>query len=248
LSTLSRTRFDFIEPFPHSDLFVKHPRDRGSNLLIGEPGSGKTVMALHFINESLRKGRNCVYVHTTVPPEDIFRYASSLGFNFLAPYKEGRLLLVDAFSHYAGLPTFTKFNLKLGGTPSELSFLITSVIEGMSNFSFVFDDLSGVLADAPPDAVQKFVHGIAGRIKDANALGLWLLTSGILQPRVENLLMTGFDGVFQLKLHDTGGSMKRYFRIVSLKAVAHRTNWSEMKITKGGIEFSVVFHTGKPGE
>ena len=235
-----------MEPFPHSELFVRHPRDRGSNLLIGEPGSGKTVMALHFIHDSLRKGRSCVYVHTTVPPEDILRYATSLGFNFLRPYKEGRLLLVDSFSQYAGLPTFSKFGLKLGGTISELSFLITSVIEKMNTYSFVFDDLSGVLADANPDAVQRFVYGISGRLKDANALGLWLLTSGVLQPRVENLLLTGFDGVFQLKLHDTGDSIRRYFRIVSLKGVGHRTNWSEMKITKGGIEFSAVFHTGRP--
>lgn len=79
------------------------PKGR-SFLVTGEPGTGKTVFALQFLFEGLRRGEKCIFVAADEEPIDILEQAASLGWD-LEPFVETKdLALLDAGAYLSSLP------------------------------------------------------------------------------------------------------------------------------------------------
>ena len=57
------------------------PKGR-SVLVTGEPGTGKTVMALQFLADGLAHGEKGIYVAADEGPLDIIEQAASIGWDF----------------------------------------------------------------------------------------------------------------------------------------------------------------------
>ena len=56
---------------------------RNSIILIsGSPGSGKTIMCFHFIDEGVKKEENCLFLSSDSRIENIINQAENLGFEF----------------------------------------------------------------------------------------------------------------------------------------------------------------------
>jgi len=51
-------------------------------LISGTPGSGKTIMCYHYIQEGLNNGEKCLYLTSDERVENICKQAGELGFNF----------------------------------------------------------------------------------------------------------------------------------------------------------------------
>jgi KaiC/GvpD/RAD55 family RecA-like ATPase len=74
------------------DLIQGYPE--GKTILIsGEPGTGKTILALHFLNACCKAGLRCMYLTTEEKPEDLKAQALSFGWD-LDEYESNGLLLI----------------------------------------------------------------------------------------------------------------------------------------------------------
>ncbi|MEM2996538.1 MAG: ATPase domain-containing protein, partial [Candidatus Bathyarchaeia archaeon] len=70
---------------------------RGFSIAVtGEPGTGKTILCLHFIARGVAEGDRCIYVTTEESRDSIIAQASQFGFDFSKAIKEGRLIIIDA--------------------------------------------------------------------------------------------------------------------------------------------------------
>lgn len=67
--------------------------DTGINVLIGGPGTGKSVACLQFLAEGLRKGERVALV-SPVRPNDVLELARSVGINLASHLESGRCKLL----------------------------------------------------------------------------------------------------------------------------------------------------------
>jgi circadian clock protein KaiC len=76
--------------------------------LLGNPGVGKTIMGLHFIQEGLQRGETCLIAGFYESPDALLNKAASLGIHFQSSIDSGHLtiiwrppleVLVDEFSN-----------------------------------------------------------------------------------------------------------------------------------------------------
>jgi circadian clock protein KaiC len=68
-------------------------------LVIGAPGTGKTIFALQFLYQGLLSGEKALYVAVDQKPADVIEQAVSLGWDF-SPYIDNKnLLLLDASAY-----------------------------------------------------------------------------------------------------------------------------------------------------
>jgi circadian clock protein KaiC len=77
-------------------------------LVLGPPGSGKTIIALHFLEAGLRAGERCLYLGFQEPPERLLAKAERVGISLQQYVDSGLLelkwhpsvdLLADALAH-----------------------------------------------------------------------------------------------------------------------------------------------------
>jgi len=76
------------------------PKGR-SILITGEPGTGKTIFALQFLHEGIKRGENGVFVTADESPIDVIEQAASLGWDF-APYIQNKqLAILNAAAYFS---------------------------------------------------------------------------------------------------------------------------------------------------
>jgi KaiC/GvpD/RAD55 family RecA-like ATPase len=68
-------------------------RERGTHLLTGGPGSGKSALALHYADAGLRRGES-VAMLVSAGADDVKAHARYLGMNLEPALRDGRLVLL----------------------------------------------------------------------------------------------------------------------------------------------------------
>jgi circadian clock protein KaiC len=65
-------------------------------LVIGEPGTGKTIFALQFLHQALKDGEKALYVAIDEKPGDLVEQAASLNWDLTPHVEQKNLLILDA--------------------------------------------------------------------------------------------------------------------------------------------------------
>jgi circadian clock protein KaiC len=65
-------------------------------LVLGEPGTGKTIFALQFLYQALQDGEKALYVAIDEKPADLVEQATSLGWDLSPHIERKNLIILDA--------------------------------------------------------------------------------------------------------------------------------------------------------
>ena len=65
-------------------------------LLGGGPGSGKTILSLHFLMEGIKQGEKCLYVTLEEPLSNLKQNVAAFGWDLEKHSKDNKLILVDS--------------------------------------------------------------------------------------------------------------------------------------------------------
>ena len=79
------------------------PKGR-SILVTGEPGTGKTIFALQFLFEGLKRGEKCMFVTADEGPMDVLEQAASLGWDLERYSDTKELSILNAGTYLSTLP------------------------------------------------------------------------------------------------------------------------------------------------
>jgi circadian clock protein KaiC len=79
------------------------PKGR-SILVTGEPGTGKTIFALQFLFEGLKRGEKCMFVTADEGPMDVLEQAASLGWDLERYTDTKELSILNAGAYLSSLP------------------------------------------------------------------------------------------------------------------------------------------------
>jgi len=139
------------------------PKGR-SVLVTGEPGTGKTIMALQFLAEGLAHGEKGIYVAADEGPLDIIEQAASIGWDFEKFVEQKQLAILNAGTYLSPVP----------GVGRERNIDIHKAVNDLSGFVNRLGAKRMVLDPAGPFLL---IRDSATRIQDQARLLIKLLRS-----------------------------------------------------------------------
>jgi circadian clock protein KaiC len=124
---------------PNFDTLIHGGFSKNStNLVVGGSGSGKSIFAVQFLVEAMKKGEKCLYVTFEEKKEQFYKNMLEFGWNLADYEKKGSL----TFLEYS--PEKVRTMLEEGGGAIESIILgkkITRIIiDSISSFEILFED------------------------------------------------------------------------------------------------------------
>ena len=199
-------------------------------LVEGDPGTGKTTLALQFLLAGRDNGESCLYVTLSETEEELKEVARSHGLNL-----EGVTILQLATPDPSSADTYTMFQ----PAEIELGEMMRGMFEGTQRTKptrVVLDSLSEVRLLARDSlryrrqvlALKEFFAG-----RDCTVLLLDDKTSGDHDLQLQSIS----HGVVQLEQQPYDfGRARRRVRVVKLRGVAAVDGYHDFRIRQGGIE------------
>ncbi|MBC7113035.1 MAG: KaiC domain-containing protein [Candidatus Methanomethyliales bacterium] len=215
---------------PALDKMLSGGIPRGFSVAVtGEPGTGKTILCIHFITKGTAEGDKCIYVTTEESRESIITQASQFGFDFSTAIKDGRLILIDALMGTEDQWTIKSLNVEE---------LVSKVIEakkalGYGRARLVIDSLSAFWLDKPAMARRHsyFVKKVLSKW-DFTILATSqyaITTSEAFGWGVEHIA----DGIIRFRRFVRNGVLKRYILIEKMRQTPHSLQMHEITIEHG---------------
>jgi len=197
--------------------------------ITGEPGTGKTVLCIHFTWQGVVDGDLCIYVTTEESRTSIMRQAAQFGFNLEKAVDDRRLIIVDALM---GLED--QWSLK----SLEMEELVSKVIEAKKSLGYgrarlVIDSLSAFWLDRP--AMARRYSYFAKKV-----LAKWNFTIlATSQYAITTSDAFGFglehiaDGIIRFRRSVRAGRLHRYVLVEKMRQTPHSLNMHEITIVDG---------------
>ncbi len=198
--------------------------------VVGEPGTGKTVFAIHFAWEGVREGDKVIYVTTEESRDSIVKQAAMFGMDFASAIDSGRMIIIDALMRGRG----DEWSLE------ELSVesMVEKVIEakrrlGYGRARLIIDSMSAFWLDKPAMA-RKYSY-TAKRL-----LYRWDFTTlAISQYAITTSEAFGWglehvaDGIIRFRRVIRGGRLRRLVLVEKMRQTPHDLRVHEVDIRDG---------------
>ena len=217
------------------------PKGR-SILVTGEPGTGKTIFALQFLYDGLKRGEKGVFVTADEAPMDVIEQAASLGWDFEPHIQNKELAILNAASYLSLLP----------GTGAERPIDVHKVVSDLAGFVNQIGAQRLVLDPASPFVL---LRDAAARIQDQTRLLIQLLrasmpTTNLLTsyavPRTDERSIHGIEeylvaGALVLEMIWRDGALARSLIVEKMRYTNVKPKQLEFDIVKGeGVVLSAA--------
>lgn len=204
-------------------------------LLVGPPRAGKTIFCESLANNFLRNNMGCLYVAVDRSPANIRAGFERLGTNAQKMESEKRLAFVDGYNWLTG-KSDEMFHIENLANLSEMFIMIERASTYLNGrLLLIFDSVSPLPIHNPEIDVIKFLQLLTARLRNWQGTGIYILQAGVHNEKFLNSLAFLVDGVFEMKMEEERGAIKRYFRIGNLRFMAPRMTWMpfEIEASKG---------------
>jgi circadian clock protein KaiC len=201
--------------------------DGNSLLLAGPSGSGKSVLASHFIAEGLRHGEPAVAVIFEELPVEYAQRAAKLGIDFVTPQEAGTLKIIY----------IRPLDLSVDETVHE-------VIEAVNEIGakrVVLDSLVGFEMALAPDFRHDFRESLYRMIGALTRLGVTVLSTVEIEEDFISMGLSNFaisflaDDILRLRYVSINGQLRKMLLVVKMRGSDHSIDMWEYKITDKGV-------------
>ena len=158
-------------------------------LVVGEPGTGKTVFGLQFLVSGLMEKEKGLYVAIDEKPSDVIEAATSLGWD-LAPFIESKEFVILDASAYVSSRNDSQKNIDIQRVVADLNAYIARmgasrvVIDPVGPFLFSRDTNTRV-----PDQARALLYGLQANSTTTNLLTTYAVQRNV--PGFEEYLVAG---------------------------------------------------------
>ncbi|PUA31195.1 MAG: KaiC domain-containing protein [Candidatus Terraquivivens tikiterensis] len=195
----------------------------------GEPGCGKTIFSIHFINQGVIEGDKCIYVTTEESRESIVKQAAQFGMDFSGAIAEGKLIVIDAL-----MGKDDRWSLQ----GLDLEALVGKIIEAKKELGYgrarvAIDSLSAFWLDKPAMA-RRYSYFVK------KVLSKWNFTIlAVSQYAITTAESFGWgiehiaDGIIRFRRLLKGGELRRFVIVEKMRQTNHSRYLHEVDIKPG---------------
>lgn len=217
------------------DHLIEGGLPKGRSILItGEPGTGKTIFALQFLVDGLRRGEKGIYVSADESPMDVLEQGASLGWDLERHVESKELAILNAGTYLSSLP----------GAGRERHVDVQKAVSDLASFVNQVGAKRMVLDPAGPFVL---LRDSAARIQDQTRLLVKLLrtsmqTTNVLTsyavPRTGERSMHGIEeylvaGAIVLEMIWKGDGLIRTLIVEKMRCTNVKPTQLEFDIAKG---------------
>ena len=214
-------------------------------MLVGDTGSGKTILSLRFLLEGLNRGENCLYIAVDKPPSMVLQRAM-LGFG----WNLSSLRVMDAVPTamlYSTAPSIrditAKGEIKMADESKRKTEQGELSVEGLSIKLFeqmrttrfhriVIDSLSMFKKFAVEEDKEMLgIHKLFNILHQLGATTI-ITSSNKVDLRAEYLLSSG---VIEIQKREGSMGFERYIKVVKMRGSDYDRREKRMYITEDGI-------------
>jgi circadian clock protein KaiC len=194
-------------------------------LIAGEPGTGKTILAQHYVFHNATEERPGLYCSTVSEPLDkVLRYGQTLAFFDAAAV--GTSVFFEDLGATVSAPD---------GLEAVLSRLDALLYERRPGL-IVIDSFKALRAFAPePAAYRLFLHELAGRLS-ALAVSAFLLGEYTSDELGEAAEFAVADAIVSLGFHRQGNRTTRSLEVLKMRGGAFASGSHAYRIAGAGLE------------
>ncbi len=214
-------------------------------LLSGCTGTGKTIFGLQFLYTGAHQyNEPGILVTLESRPEETRTTAMQFGWDLRALEKKGQIVIIDAASSKAGLPTSEKYALRRGFDMTTLAEELYRAVDENRARRLVIDSLSGlgIRFDAPSE-VRNELFRIGALLRELNVTSLFIGEAADENAQslagVEQFVSQGF---ITLNLVENSDCLERSLVVWKMQNTAHSLKRHPFVICGEGI----VIGGGRP--
>src|SRR6267143_1457820 len=211
-------RFDTtLEGFQHLDQMMGGPLPRGASiLLLGDAGSGKTILSYQLLHDELESGRLCALLSYDAFPEDVQARMTDFGWDIISHLRKGRLKIIDCYSGLAGQGEGA---IKDPSDLTELNIQITAFIAKSkgSTVTVVLDSLTPIFNGVDQRQAINFIQTLGAKVKKTGGLFIETASKGAIPDDATAKLKTMADGVIELGIVRSRGKSHRFLSVPKME-------------------------------
>jgi len=196
----------------------------------GEPGTGKTILCMHFIWNGLINGQPGIYITTEESRDSIIRQAEMFGWDFLEYMTRGDLIIVDALMKDKS----DEWSLLKISVEELVSIVIKAKKRlGYQHARLVIDSMSAFWLDKPAMA-RRYAYYVKRMLSRWNLTILAtsqyaITTSDAFGFGIEHIA----DGIIRFRRFVRGGRLRRFLIIEKMRQTNHDLRLWEIDIVDG---------------
>jgi archaeal flagellar protein FlaH len=230
--------------FEHLEQMIGGSVPRGSSLLlIGDPGSGKTVLSYELLHDELEAGRPCALLSYDAFPEDVQARMSEFGWDIISSLRKGRLKIIDCYSGLAGQGEGA---LRDPSDLTELNIQVTSFITKAKSVpvTLILDSLTPIFNGVEAKQAINFLQTVGAKVKKTGGLFVLTASKGAVPEDAIAKIKSIMDGVIELTLVRHGRKALRYLSILKMERRRIAIDTAQFDIARGR---GLVFHVSRVG-
>jgi circadian clock protein KaiC len=205
-------------------------------VLLGVPGSGKTLLGLHFLQEGARLGQKSLYFGFSETPSQLIRKANSIGLDFSKYLEQGLLEVL--------------WQPPLEGLLDALAQQLLQIVQERGIKRLFLDGLNGfMIAADDPDRLESFFIVLTNELRSLNMTTLLSVEMhNLFSPSVESPVPTIpmiADNVILLRYVELRSHLYRLISILKMRENDYDTAIREFRIGNGGVTVEKTFKSAQ---
>src|SRR5438128_1351216 len=229
-----------LEGFEHLEQMIGGPIPRGSSLLLlGDPGSGKSVLSYELLHDELEAGRPSALLSYEAFPEDVQARMREFGWDIVSHLRKGRLKIIDCYSGLAGQGEGA---LRDPSDLTELNIQVTSFITKAKNapVTLILDSLTPIFNGVEAKQAINFLQTVGAKVKKTGGLFILTASKGAIPEDSIAKIKSIADGVIELTLVRSGRKGVRYLSVLKMERRRIASDTVSFEIARGrGLVFRV---------